>query len=164
MKGWQRNHAKTFLEKRCHSRGRCNEDEGRQCGGVSVRKWMQKPLHPIPSASHNQHNTNTTLLVHLLAKPCHPVWVPPLSLSTPSLTPPLVRCKQMPLWKMLMFWAVNHRKTIGTLLETIRSFSNHFYCIFVEIMGLKAPVNYSASIWYDKISICLCESPKTPHF
>ena len=46
---------------------RCNEDEGMQCGGVSVRKWMQKPLHLIPSASHNHNYTTTSLLIHLLA-------------------------------------------------------------------------------------------------
>ena len=30
-------------------------------------------------------------------------------------------------------------------------------------MGLKAPGNYSASIWINNFSICLWENPQTPH-
>ena len=37
----------------------------------------------------------------------------------------------------------------------------HGYCIFLEIIGLKAPGNYSASIWSYNFSICLWENPKT---
>ena len=39
-------------------------------------------------------------------------------------------------------------------------FLSFFYGDFLEIIGLKAPGNYSASIWSNIFSICLWESPK----
>ena len=39
-------------------------------------------------------------------------------------------------------------------------FLAHFYCQFIEIIGLKGRGNYSASIGYNNFSICLWESPK----
>ena len=42
----------------------------------------------------------------------------------------------------------------------VLSFSNYFYAKYVEIIGLKAPGNYSASFWSNEISVILCEGPK----
>ena len=35
---------------------------------------------------------------------------------------------------------------------------------FIEILGLKAPGNYSASIWYNSFFDFLMGEPQTPHF
>ena len=37
----------------------------------------------------------------------------------------------------------------------------HFYNKFMEILGLRAPGNHSASIWFTNFSICLWENLKT---
>ena len=41
------------------------------------------------------------------------------------------------------------------------SFFVHSYGKLMEILGLKAPGNYSASIWINKIPICLWENLET---
>ena len=49
-------------------------------------------------------------------------------------------------------------------MEQFRPFLGQLYCKFMEIMGLKAPGSYSASIWSYNFSICLWEIPKTIMF
>ena len=39
----------------------------------------------------------------------------------------------------------------------------HSYGKYVQIIGLRAPGNYSDQFWLDKISISLCEGPKPPN-
>ena len=41
------------------------------------------------------------------------------------------------------------------------AFLSHVYGKFMEIISLKAPGNYFASIWINNFSICLWENPKT---
>ena len=40
----------------------------------------------------------------------------------------------------------------------------HFGPFLLKIIGLKTPLNYSASVWSDQISVLLCEGPKPPNF
>ena len=61
----------------------------------------------------------------------------------------------------------NHRKIIGKSLETHRKhickcafIFGHFYNKFMEIISLKAPGNYSGSIWTDNFSFCLWQNLK----
>ena len=51
----------------------------------------------------------------------------------------------------------NHRNIIGNSSVIVGS----FYGKFMEIISLKSPGNYSASIWINIFSICLGESLKT---
>ena len=60
-------------------------------------------------------------------------------------------------WKSIEIME-NYREIIGNIFENVRSCSGHFYGTYVQIVGLKAPGNYSASIWINKISI-LSTSP-----
>ena len=60
---------------------------------------------------------------------------------------------------------------LGTPMAMPRIFSGdllallgHFYGNYVEIVGLKAPGNYSASFWINRIPILLLENPKLPSF
>ena len=57
----------------------------------------------------------------------------------------------------------NHRRIIGNSLGDLLAVClGHFYGQYVSIIGLKAPGNYSASIWINKILICFLENPKLP--
>ena len=49
---------------------------------------------------------------------------------------------------------------MGKVLENVRPLLGHLYGKYVEMIGLKAAGNYSATIWYFKISICLWEKVK----
>ena len=42
-------------------------------------------------------------------------------------------------------------------------FLSHLDGQYVQTKGLKAPGNYSASFWYNKIMVLLCEGPKLPN-
>ena len=53
----------------------------------------------------------------------------------------------------------NHR----ILLGNTKLLLSHSYGKFMKIIGLKAPGNYSASIWIYNFPICLWENPKNDH-
>ena len=55
----------------------------------------------------------------------------------------------------------NHKKIIGKLTAFARPFLGNCYGEFIELIHLKAPGNYSASIWTYNFLNCLWENPKT---
>ena len=49
-------------------------------------------------------------------------------------------------------------------MEQVGQFLGHLYRKYVSMIGLKAPGNYSASMWCNKNLDLLMGEPKTPHF
>ena len=57
-------------------------------------------------------------------------------------------------------WLQKMTNNFQTKLGVPFVISGCFYGKYVQITGLEAPGNYSATIWYDKISILLLKNPK----
>ena len=66
------------------------------------------------------------------------------------------------LYVFAMCWYVFlHRKIMRKYRNMVGFLLGNLYGTFLEIIGLKAPGNYSASIWSYSFSICLWERLKT---